>query len=214
MSFMGRVEGKCPDGCEAAEVEVWSFVRGDRDENLRLKLLGGELNLVVCDGCGKPFFPDAPLVYADPTAGLVAFVFPESYEADAPRWRKKMADDFAAMRDTLGPDMPLVAEPELFFGYGAIAAALQADDDREDEERVAEWLLKDLGLSYYRVDPSYARKRLLPRFVPLAGPKWTAEAARGGVDKLLKANDRLASFALWRPVIDAGEKPPAVRRAP
>ena len=212
MSFLGRVEGRCPDGCEAGEFEVWSFVRGDVDDGLRLALLAGELNLVMCEGCGKPFFPDATLIYSDPRSGLLAFVFPESFKSDEPKWRAKMAEDFAVMRTTLGPNMPLSAQPEIYFGYGAMRDVLQGEDDREDEAMVAAYLMKDLKLVPYEVDPAYARGKGLPRFVPLAGPRWSPEAAKKGVDALLKANDRLASFAGWRKVLAKGQKPPAAPR--
>ncbi|MDE2291449.1 MAG: hypothetical protein KGL53_05145, partial [Elusimicrobia bacterium] len=171
MSFLGRVEGRCPQGCEPAEFEVWTFVRGDRDEDLRLALLAGELNLVICQGCGRPFFPDATLVYVDPPAGVVAFVFPEGYRADEERWRGKMHEDFASMREALGPELPLVDEPAVYFGYDEARGALQADDDREDEARVAEFLLPGLGLKAYAVDAAFARRRGLPRFVPLKGAR-------------------------------------------
>ncbi|MBI3298785.1 MAG: hypothetical protein HYZ75_11510 [Elusimicrobia bacterium] len=213
MSFLGRVPGSCPNGCEAGEYEVWSFVRGDKDDNLRLALLTGELNLVICDNCRQPFFPDSCLVYVDKRAAMTAFVFPESYRVEEAKWRSKMAEDFKAMKETLGSDMTLGAEPELYFGYEALRQALQGDDDREDEAAVGEWLLKGLKLVPFYVDPAYARSKGLPRYVPLAGPKWSAEAARAGVDALLKANDRLVSFEGWRKLIDAGEKPPA-RKSP
>lgn len=213
MSFLGRVPGSCPHGCEAGEYEVWSFVRGDKDENLRLTLLTGELNIVICENCRQPFFPDASLVYVDRRVGLTAFVFPESYRAEEGKWRAKMAEDFATMHEALGTEMPLNEPPEIFFGYEAIRQSLQGDDDRGDEADVAEWLLKGLGLVAYNVDAGYARRKALPRFVPLAGPKWSQEAAGAGIAALLKANDRLVSFARWRTVIDAGEKPPPRRQA-
>ena len=209
MSFLGRVEGRCPAGCEAGEFEVWSFVRGDVDDGLRLALLAGELNLVVCEDCSRPFFPDATLIYSDPRIRLLAFVFPESFKADEPKWRAKMAEDFAVMRGTLGANMPLGDEPEIYFGYGAMRDVLQGEDDREDEAMVAAYLLKDLKLVPFNVDPAYARANGLPRFVPLAGPKWSFEAAKKGVDDLLKANDRLVSFAAWRKALAKGGQPPA-----
>ncbi len=212
MSFLGRVEGRCPAGCEAGEFEVWSFVRGDLDDGLRLALLAGELNLVMCDGCSQPFFPDATLIYSDPRVRLLAFVFPESYKADEPKWRAKMAEDFAVMRGTLGPEMPLDCEPEIYFGYGVMRDVLQGEDDREDEAMVAAYVMKELNLVPFNVDPAYARRLGLPRFIPLAGPRWSPEAATQGVEALLKANDRLVSFSGWRKALAEGGKPPAAPR--
>lgn len=207
MSLTGRVDGMCPKACEPAEYELVTFVRGDQEEDLRLALLSCELNLVMCQTCGTPFFPDSTLVYTDPRSGLTAFVFPESYRNDEARWRAKMNEDFAIMRLNLGSQMPLGSEPELFFGFPELAAVLQAEDDREDEAMVADYLLKGLGLTRWDVEPGFARRRGLPRFAPLKGKTWSREAARAGVDALLKANDRLVSFKGWRDVVDAPPRP-------
>ena len=207
MSLIGKVEGKCPEGCEAADYEVVTFVSGHEEEDLRLALLACELNLVMCQTCGKPFFPDTTLIYSDLRLGMTAFVFPESYKAEEAKWRAKMAEDYAQMRGALGAKMPLASVPEIFFGYPAIAAVLQAEDDREDEAMVADYLLKGLGLTRLDVDPAFARARSLPRFVPLKGKDWSQAAARAGVDALLKANDRLVSFAGWRDVAEVPPRP-------
>jgi len=58
MSIKGSVEAKCPiNGCQSAEIEVYSLVRGDRDTDLRDLLKAGELNLVICQDCGAAFYP-------------------------------------------------------------------------------------------------------------------------------------------------------------
>lgn len=207
MSLIGKVDGVCPAGCEPAEYEVVTFVSGHEEEDLRLALLACELNLVMCQTCSKPFFPDTTLIYSDLRIGMTAFVFPESYKAEEAKWRTKMAEDYSQMRGALGSKMPLASVPEIFFGYPAIAAVLQAEDDREDEAMVADYLLKGLGLTRLDVDPAFARARSLPRFVPLKGKAWSVEAAKAGVDALLKANDRLVSFAGWRDVAEAPPRP-------
>lgn len=207
MPIIGKVDGMCPAGCEPAEYEVVTFVDGAAEEDLRLALLACELNLVMCQTCGKAFFPDTTLVYSDRAAGLTAFVFPESFSAEEGKWRAKMAEDYAQMRGALGSKMPLASVPEIYFGYPALAAALQGEQDREDEAMVADYYMKGLGLTRLDVDPAFARARGLPRFVPLKGSVWSLEAARAGVDALLKANDRLASFAGWRDVAEAPPPP-------
>jgi len=205
MSLTGKVTGMCPAGCEAEDYEVVTFVSGHEEEDLRLALLACELNLVMCQACAKPFFPDTTLIYSDLRIGMTAFVFPDAYKAEEAKWRTKMAEDYAQMRGALGSKMPLASVPEIFFGYPSIAACLQGEDDREDEAMVADFLLKGLGLTRLDVDPAFARARGLPRFVPLKGKAWSVEAAKAGVDALLKANDRLVSFVGWR---DVGEAPP------
>lgn len=211
MSFQGCAEVRCPNGCPPVEVPVWSFVRGDEESSLRESLLAGELNLILCEACGQVFYPEVPVVYVDGSAELVAFIFPESYRAEEERWRRKMAEDFGQMRAALGDRAPLAGEPLLFFGLEAVRGLLSLEQDLEDEIRIAEVLCRELGLSPRPVDRTAARRRGLPWMLPDAGRRPTLEGVRGGLDRLLKANDRLAGFARWREALDAGEALPALR---
>src|SRR5271170_1359995 len=106
MSFKGAVEAQCPNGCESFTAEIWSFIRGDAQPELRLLVMFRECNLLLCPECNKPFFPDAPYIYFDPTAELLAFVFPESYRDKEKYWRDKMAGDFTVVSDKLGAVLP------------------------------------------------------------------------------------------------------------
>ncbi|MFH1724100.1 MAG: CpXC domain-containing protein [Elusimicrobiota bacterium] len=222
MSFRGAIEARCPNGCGPAMTEVWSFVRGDVDEALRDSLLAGELNLLLCERCGQPFYPETTVVYFDARTELVAFVFPESHRKDADRWRRKMREDFAEMRRVLATRMPLKAEPLSFFGFDEIRALLQAEDDLEDEVMVAEFLCRELELAAYQVDRTFARLRHLPRIMPYAGAPPSArgrafsrDAARSGLDALLKANGRLRAFRRWIEFLKTStEAPPAASTAP
>lgn len=211
MSFKGRVEASCPEGCPSFQAEVWSFVRGDQDGHLRDQLLAGELNLLLCETCGVAFYPDVTIVYFDPSAELVAFVFPASYEEETERWTKKMAEDYEQMKGVL-KDVVAGLEPACYFGMDAIRAALQEDDDIEDEVKVAEYYCRQLKLGIHPVDRSFARQRRVPRLVPLHGAKgFSHEAALKGIKTLLKANDRLQSFLRWEKRLALGETPPLPR---
>ena len=83
MSFTGQIEAQCPACSESGDYEIWSFVRGDIDGTLRERIKGGELNVLACPDCGRLFYPETSWVYADPPKDLLAFTFPEPYEADA-----------------------------------------------------------------------------------------------------------------------------------
>jgi len=201
---------KCPKGCEPIEVEVHSFIRGDQEENLRDQILVGELNLIQCGECKTVYHAEATVVYLDPTADLLAFIFPASFEGEAEKWKEKMREDHEAMRSGLGEDMPAIEEPEAFFGLEAIRAELQKDDDLEDEAMVAEHVCKEVGLSVFKVARGFARRRGLPRIVPATkGDRFSRERALEGVAKLLEANDRLVSFKGWTTHFEGGgEVPP------
>ncbi|MBI5209871.1 MAG: hypothetical protein HY927_07865 [Elusimicrobia bacterium] len=216
MSFKGEVEARCPHGCQPFETEVWSFIRGDASPELRASLLARECNLLLCPGCDKPFYAEAPYVYLEPAAEILAFVFPESCKKQAARWRKKMREDFLAMRKALGAQLPLDAEPVVFFGPEGLSELLEAEDFHREETDVMECVAKGLGLGLYRVSPSYARKERMPAVLPCAaGPRGrvTLDDIRAGLARLLEANDALGAFrdCLRKLEGKAGRLPPPAK---
>jgi hypothetical protein len=208
MSIKAIVEASCPGGCEPAEFEVWSFIRGDRDENLRDRILVGELNLVVCGECSRHFSPEAPLVYLDPTVDLLAFVFPKSYEKESERWQRKMHEDFDQLRSAYKDAISEALQPIELYGMERLTELLQEEDSLEDEVQVAEYYCGELSLPVVRIGRGFARARQLPYIVPAAGGRFSRDAARDGVKALLKANDRLAAFERWLSFLDSDEPDP------
>ncbi len=201
MSFKGEIMARCPGECEPVEVEVWSFVRGDQDEPLRESLLAGDLNLLVCENCGRVFSPEATVVYFDPREEFLAFIFPEMYRSEEERWRAKMHDDFEELRGIDGTEGAFSCEPLLFFGMAEVSKQMNLDEGMEDEVRVAEHLCLNLDLALLPIDRAYARARALPRVLPYSSRRGkkapVREDALDGLMCLLKANDRLEGFRRW-----------------
>ena len=212
MSIKGSVEAKCPNGCQSAEIEVYSLVRGDRDTDLRDLLKAGELNLVIFQDCGAAFYPEAPVVYLDAKAEFLAFIFPESFKAEEARWRGKMREDYAQLKEALKDEVALGGEPFLFFGYEDVRRILQAEDDMADEVEIAELLCKQLGLKALKVSRRFARDNWLPWTLPcVPGGGYSNGRAKEGVQKLMKANDRLESFRKWLDWLGANAGAPPLR---
>lgn len=200
MSLKGVIEAKCPNGCEPFEAELWSFIRGDTDPDLRLSLKAREINLIMCDACGKAFFPEEPYIYHEPPAELLAFVFPESFRPKEAFWREKMQKDFDQMRAVLGKSLPPSLEPIILFGVDPLAELLDFEDFRGEEREVMEWVAKDLGLSLYKVSPRYARDHDVPGSLPYAPKKGQAagrENVIAGLEKVVAANDRLEAYVRY-----------------
>lgn len=197
MGLKGEIETRCPKGCEEFKTDIWSFVRGDRDEDLRLALMARELNLLVCPGCEKPFFPDESYVYFDPPAEILAFVYPESYREKERYWRGKMAEDFAAFKAGLKDEKWAHLEPEIYFGADDLAGLLEADDYAGEEREVMEYFAKDLGLSVYRVSPRFARRNKVPPALPYSGGEPTRAGVIDGLKKIAQANDRLTAYSRY-----------------
>lgn len=197
MSFKGQIEVKCPKGCEPFDAEIWSFIRGDKSPELRLLVLFRECNLIMCPECETAFFPPEPYIYFDPSAELLAFVFPESFREKEDFWRRKMQDDFVILKKTLGEGVSLEIAPEIFFGPEELALVLEKDDYCGEEREVMEMMASELGLALYRVSPSYARHKRIPGVLPYvaaAGRPADKKSVILGLEKIVAANDRLTAF--------------------
>lgn len=216
MSFKGEVEATCPKGCEPFTTEVWSFIRGDQSQELRLAVLFRELNMILCPACQAVFFAPAPYVYFEPPLELLAFVFPESYKEKEAYWRDKMHEDFEVFKKNLGAEVSLDVEPEIFFGTEGLALLLENEDYRGEEREVMEFVAKDLGLSLYRVSPVFAREKNLPSALPYQGDKADRVSVIAGLESLLGANDRLTAYQTYLDMlkVGAGALPPASRNKP
>lgn len=199
MSLKGQIQAQCPKSeCDSFDTEVWSFVRGDQDETLREAMLAGELNLLVCPECQGLFRADSTVVYCDPKSDLLAFVFPKSFEAEQDKWRAKMQEDFVQMRKMLSDDMPLKSEPLMYFGMEDFIAFLQEEQDIDDEVRIAQFMIPELGLLARPVNGAFARINKLPRILPAVKKTAAArQAAIEGLKILLNANDRLGGYRRW-----------------
>jgi hypothetical protein len=216
MSFKGEIEARCPAGCEPFPTDVWSFIRGDQSPELRDAVLWRECNLILCPECSRAFFPDASYIYFEPAAELLAFVFPESYREKADFWRAKMHEDFVTVKKSLGKELSLAQEPEIFFGPEELAVLLEREDFRGEEREVMEVLAGELGLSLYRVSPAYARNQSVPRSLPFAGKRADVASVKAGLEKLLAANDRLTEFKAYLEALKADKHaslPPAAEGA-
>lgn len=192
MSIKGTIKAKCPEGCEPFESEVWSLVRGDNDKELKEVLLSGELNLLFCPACGKPFYADEPFVYFDPGAEMLAFVFPRSYQKEEEKWRAKMNTDCELLKQGLLKEKQLSFAPQIFFGLEGLKDMLEAENECGDETEIIEVMAGELGLKTVRVSPAYARSSGVPRVIPFSSGVLTRGSAVDGMRKVFSANDRLS----------------------
>jgi hypothetical protein len=201
MSIKGVIEARCPKGCEPFETEIWSFIHGDRNPELRETVAAKECNLLLCPTCSSAFFAEAPYIYFQPAADILFFVFPASFQVEEPRWRKKMAEDFVEFKKAMGDKLPLDLEPEICFGPEHLAAFLSEDTYRAEEVEVMEAVAQELGLSLYHVRPGFARRLGIPASLPYApaqkGEGVTRANLIAGLEKLLAANDRLTAYQTY-----------------
>jgi len=195
MSFQGEIEARCTACRQVFETPVWSFVHGS-DENLRNQIKAHECNLLLCPHCGAAFIPDASWIYFEPASEILAFVFPESWQAEEAKWREKMKSDFAEMRGALGEKLPIDYEPEIFFGQAGLGDLLEAADWRVDERDVMEHYARELGLKLYKASPRWARLNGAPTDYPYKGNGAPTRAGLiEGLKVLVAANDALTAWS-------------------
>jgi len=214
MSFQGEIELRCVKCREAFETPVWSFVSGS-DETLRNQIKARECNLLLCPHCNEAFMPDVSWVYYEPEAEILAFVFPESWSADEPKWRGKLAEDFPRIKAALGDRLSADFEPAVFFGQDGLGELLEAQDWRVDERDVMAYYAKDLGLKIYQASPRWARANAAPAELPYVGNGTPTRAGLiAGLKKLVAANDRLTAWSEFLAKFEKdarAEVPPAAR---
>jgi hypothetical protein len=203
MSLQGEIETRCPGGCEPFSTPVWSFVHGGKNPELRDTIKALELNLLLCPSCGKAFPPEAMWIYYEPALEILAFVFPESFKADEAKWRSKMEEDYAVLREALDSELPVSHPPDIFFGPQGLADLLEFEDFRSEERDVMEYYAREQGLSLYKADPAWAREQGVPNVLPYTGKAATRESLIAGSKSLLAANDRLTAWDEYRKMLEA-----------
>lgn len=216
MSFTSSVERECPKGCESFEVEIWSYIRADKDEWLKEKVLAGDLNWATCPHCGNLFFCDEIVIYHDPPEELLAFIYPESCRKDRMRWQKKMQDDALRWNESRPESGKWNYPPKLFFGLKELQEFLRGEEEMKIEAEIAEHLARKLRLSIYRVQPWFARDHRIPLQIPCApAPREDLkESMRLGLTALLAENRSLRIYKKYldqlRDTRGTWSRPPSV----
>lgn len=195
MSCRKLEEIKCPCG-EAFEAELYNSINVSEDPDLKEALLSGEINVVCCPACGQIFHAEHFILYHDPGAELLAFVYPSGFAAHSDIWHGKMKQDFTDAMAALGEAERINYEPVALFGLDRLAELLRADEENDDEVFILEYARAELGLDVIKLKRSAARQAGLPCALPaLRGPDKSARAAViGGIKKLLAYNGNLLRF--------------------
>src|SRR3954469_4499031 len=80
MSNFNDIDITCEQCGQEFRGTVWTAVHAGQDPELKVLLLGGELNLVMCPQCGYVAYHDRFILYQDPAAEIVAYVYPQAQE--------------------------------------------------------------------------------------------------------------------------------------
>jgi hypothetical protein len=194
MSFAKLEEITCPCG-ETFEAELWNAINVGEDPDLKEAILSGEVNVVCCPSCGQIFYAEHFILYQDGASELLAFVYPTSFSQQASYCATKMKEDFErAMKEFL-PEQRMNYQPILIFGLETLVGMIREEEEL-NEVSILEYSAKDLGLSLLRLHPSLARKRQLPRILPLLKEhnQTPRQDLIGGLKRLIDFNPHLTHF--------------------
>ena len=191
MATKGVFRVECPHCGESFDADFWTVVRGDRDHDVKELILSGEFDLLVCPKCEEMVQHEEPFLYIDPPKDLLAFVMPESYEAEKEKWIARMNADYEPVKASLFAGQGLTAGPLYLFGLGQLTAKLADDRDREEETEVLEFMAREDGLNLLPVNPVAARELDLPFKLPMQAGLFSRAAGLKAAEGLFARNDAL-----------------------
>src|SRR5260370_34033102 len=120
MSSFNELDVTCEECGEEFKGTVWTAVHAKQDPELKEVLLGGELNLVMCPECSHVAYQDHFVLYQDPAAELVAYVYPARQQGEAETLRPMMLNGFRQAQEVYEPKKRLNYEPILLFGLESL----------------------------------------------------------------------------------------------
>jgi hypothetical protein len=186
----------CPCG-EQFESELWSSVNVKEAPELRDEILAGQLNVVNCSICKRFVYAERFVLYHDPAAELMAFVYPADAGSEAQKWREKTREDFAAAQEVIPDRDRLPYSPLTLFGMDELVAILVKEQEMQDQAEVLKTLAASLGVEVRSLRKSAARSAGIPSVLPLtaASERDALDRLGQGVERLVIANDRLTVYA-------------------
>jgi hypothetical protein len=163
-------------------------VHAGQDPELKELLQGGELNLVSCPECGHVAYHESFLIYQDPAAELLAYVYPEAQRAQEPELRKIMLAGFGEAQAMTAPKERLSYEPILLFGLEELIELLQKEESYAEQSQIAQELCRQNEVQVALLSPAHARRLDTVRVIPHTGihPAPTRIEILAGIDRLLK----------------------------
>ena len=205
MATKGIFRVECPHCGEGFDADFWTVVRGDRDHEVKELILSGEFDLLVCPKCEEMVQHEEPFLYIDPHRDLLAFVMPESYEAEKDKWVARMNADYEPVKASLFAGQGLTAAPLYLFGLGQLTARLANDKDREEETEVMEFMAREEGLKLVPVNPVAARELDIPFTLPVPTGLFGRAAALKAAESLYAKNDALPRLKKLVEALKAGK---------
>ena len=193
MSTFNELDVSCPHCGEEFRGIVWTAIHATQDPELKDILLGGELNILMCPKCSHAFYKDHFVLYQDPAAELVAYIYPPAQSAEEEFLRVTMINNFKEAQAAYPAKDRKNYDPILVFGLKTFVEMMQAEEARAVQSQVAEAVCKEKGIPYVVLRPSEARQLETVRVIP--GSQRKKEEILKGIKEVLKINPALDRYA-------------------
>jgi len=203
MSTFNEIDIECEECGEEFKGIVWTAVHAQQDPELKDLLLGGELNILFCPKCSHVAYQDHFVLYQDPKAELIAYIYPPTQEQDAEFLQKTMRVNFAEAQEIYPPKDRKDYDPILVFGLDAFVKMMDREELRAEQSQIAEAVCVEHKIPFVKLRASRARALRIMRVIPSA--KKTESPTRAdvlaGLDQLLSKNAVLDFYAGLRNAI-------------
>jgi len=193
VSTFNEIDVACDNCGEEFKATVWTAVHAGEDTVLKDILLGGEFNLIMCPKCAHVAYYDHFVLYQDPKAELVAYIFPSKQEGEEDFLRQSTLKSFREAQELASPKDRKDYDPLLVFGLETFIEMMHEEEARAEESQVAQAICQENKLPYYMLRPSEARRLKTMRVIP--GVQKNSAAVLKGIEDLLKINPRLERYA-------------------
>ena len=196
MSTFNEQDITCEECDEKFKGTVWTAIHAGEDPELKDLLLGGELNLVMCPHCSHVAYQDHFILYQDPAAELIAYIYPLPQKAEEDFLRKAMQESFQEAQKVYAPDQRKDYDPLLVFGLESFVEMMHQEELRAEQSQIAEALCKEHRIPYVVLRPSQARRLGTMRVLPGGtGNDLPQGKLLTGLKKLLTLNPALDLYA-------------------
>jgi hypothetical protein len=185
-------------------VEIWSIVNVKEDPELKDLLLGGELNMAECASCHKIFYAEHFLLYHDPEAELLAFVYPFEARSERATYEEKTRQDFEALKAASESASAFSYAPLTFFGLDELVRLLEEEEAMGIQAEIVAAMAPQIKLPTAAIRPSVARGQHIPWVVPGFDKSDRFDRAKllSALRKVEEANSHLSVYADWLKTAD------------
>lgn len=153
--------------------------------------------MIMCPACSHVAYHDHFVLYQDPDAELIAYVYPPAQQKDAEALRQMMMKGFNEAQIVYEPKDRKLYQPLLMFGLTTLVEMLHTEEDREEQAEIADAISKERKISIVRLHRAKARTLSVPSVLPISemDKNPARETILAGISLLLDINPALSVYA-------------------